>query len=59
MNWKSVAGSPVDFALFATNVTKERYYVASTTALSTTGGEFLVLGEPRVYGVRLRFNFGD
>ena len=59
LNWKSVAGSPVDLALFATNVTKEKYYVAPAGSISTLGAEYLFLGEPRMYGVRLRFNFGE
>ena len=48
VNWKSVAGSPFDLALFATNVTKEKYYVAAANGLQTLGGEFLILGQPRI-----------
>jgi iron complex outermembrane receptor protein len=59
LNWKSVAGSPIDLALFATNVTKEKYYVASSNGLSTLGGDAVIIGEPRMYGVRLKVNFGD
>ncbi|MCB2073562.1 MAG: TonB-dependent receptor, partial [Novosphingobium sp.] len=59
MNWKSVAGSPVDLAFFATNVTNEKYYVAPAGGIATFGAEYLFLGEPRMYGVRVKFNFGE
>jgi iron complex outermembrane recepter protein len=58
-NWNGVAGSPVDLALFATNVTNEKYFVGTSSALTTLGGEFLFLGQPRMYGARLRINFGQ
>lgn len=59
LNWKRVAGSQFDLALFATNVTNEKYHVSAANGLSTLGGEFLILGQPRMYGARLRFNFGQ
>jgi len=58
-NWKNVAGSPIDLALFATNVTKQKYYVATANGLATLGGEAVIPGEPRMYGVRLKVHFGD
>ncbi|MDE2404794.1 MAG: TonB-dependent receptor [Sphingomonadales bacterium] len=57
-NWKGVAGSPVDLAVFATNVTNRKYWVSVVNGLSTLGGEAVILGEPRMYGVRLKVNFG-
>jgi iron complex outermembrane receptor protein len=59
VNWKSVGGSPIDLAAFATNVTKEKYYVAPAGGISTLGAEYLFLGEPRMYGVRVKYNFGQ
>ena len=59
VNWKGVAGSPIDVSVFATNLTKERGYVSSgASSLGTIGGEFITLGQPRFYGVRVRYNFG-
>ena len=58
LNWKSVAGSPVDLSVYATNITGEKYRVASAGGLASTGGEFILVGEPRMYGVRLKYNFG-
>ncbi len=59
INWKSVAGKPVDLSFFATNVTGEKYYnwipgIGSGYALETAE-----VGPPCFYGVRLRFHFGQ
>jgi iron complex outermembrane receptor protein len=59
MNWSNVGGSPVDIGLFATNVTNEKYYLASGNSLATTGAESIVLGEPRMYGMRVKVHFGN
>ncbi|CAN7286370.1 TonB-dependent receptor [Phenylobacterium sp. LjRoot219] len=58
LNWRNIAGRPVDLAVYATNIGQEKYYVAAANALSTVGAEYLILGEPRMYGVRLRYRFG-
>ncbi len=59
LNWKDIAGQPIDLALFATNVTKQKYYVASSGSLATLGTDNIVLGEPRMVGFRLKYRFGD
>jgi iron complex outermembrane recepter protein len=59
LDWKGVAGSPVDLAFFVTNLTKEAYNVASTGAWASAGIAEILLNQPRFYGVRLRYNFGN
>jgi iron complex outermembrane receptor protein len=59
VNWKSVAGSPVDVSLFATNVTKKLYSTFKSIYLPTLGFSSEVFGEPRMYGIRVRYNFGE
>ena len=59
LNWDSVAGSPVDLALFATNVTKEVYPVNTGGGWNSSGIGDWLLGVPRMYGVRVRYNFGQ
>jgi iron complex outermembrane receptor protein len=54
VNWKDIAGAPVDVSFFATNLTNQKYWVASANALTTLGAEAVMLGEPRMYGVRLK-----
>ncbi|MFT3964588.1 MAG: TonB-dependent receptor [Sphingobium sp.] len=59
INWNSVAGGPVDLALFATNVTKRKYATATFGGYTSFGFEAMSVGEPRMYGVRLKYRFGD
>jgi iron complex outermembrane receptor protein len=59
IDWKGVAGSPIDLALFATNLTKERFNVANTGAWNSAGVAEILLNQPRFYGVRVRYNFGQ
>jgi iron complex outermembrane receptor protein len=54
-----MGGLPVDLALFVTNVTNEKYRVAATSNLSSIGADFVLLGEPRMYGLRLKYRFGN
>jgi iron complex outermembrane receptor protein len=56
-SWNGIAGLPLDLGLFATNVTKKKYY-NYVPGLASSGNEFAVLGEPRMYGARLRYRFG-
>jgi iron complex outermembrane receptor protein len=58
LDWKSVAGSLIDLSLFATNVTKKKY-ITYTAGLGQLGFESANLGEPQMYGMRLRYRFGD
>jgi iron complex outermembrane receptor protein len=57
-DWERIGGSPVDLSLFGTNVFDEKYinYVASTY---NNGVEMYGVGQPRMYGMRVRYNFGD
>ncbi|MCJ2187813.1 TonB-dependent receptor [Novosphingobium beihaiensis] len=57
--WNSIGGSPVDLSLFATNVTKEKYYTyAAGLGSPEVGFETASVGEPRMYGLRLKVHFG-
>ena len=58
LDWRGIAGSQIDLALFATNITKERYNVANLPGWIQNGVAEIVPNQPRFYGVRLRFNFG-
>ncbi|MEW9853717.1 TonB-dependent receptor [Novosphingobium sp. M1R2S20] len=58
LNWNSVGGSPVDLAAFVTNLTNEKYPVFVGNSWLSTGSENLILGQPRMYGARLRVTFG-
>ncbi|WP_428310661.1 TonB-dependent receptor [Hydrocarboniphaga sp.] len=55
--WEQFFGTPVDLSLFATNLTGEKYY-QFIPGLGNNGAEFATVGEPRMYGMRLRYRFG-
>jgi iron complex outermembrane receptor protein len=59
LNWDKVGNTPFDVALFATNVTNKVYPVNTVGGYPSTGFDALLMGEPRMYGVRLRYSFGD
>lgn len=58
INWKNVAGGPVDLSLFMTNVTNEKYYNFTGPIFPAAGFETGSVSEPRMFGARLRVNFG-
>lgn len=57
-DWKDVLGSPFDLSAFVTNVTNEIYPVGLTSSMNTAGWETVLIGQPRMYGLRVRFKFG-
>ena len=57
VRWQSIAGTPLDITLFATNVTQEHYYLF-VPGLDSAGSEYASLGQPRMYGARLRYSLG-
>ncbi|WP_264446331.1 TonB-dependent receptor [Novosphingobium sp. JCM 18896] len=57
-SWEGIAGTPIDLSLFATNVTKEKYPVYVGGTYYSAGIETLLIGQPRMYGMRLRYSFG-
>jgi len=57
LNWNGVAGTPVDASLFATNVLDEEYTNFVAGVWNSVGFETRYVGQPRMYGVRLRYNF--
>jgi iron complex outermembrane receptor protein len=59
LNWDHVAQSPVSLSFFATNVTNDRYYYITSNAFYTNGYNMAGIGAPRMFGVRLRYDFGE
>jgi iron complex outermembrane receptor protein len=57
LTWKSIATTHVDASLFATNVTGRQYYSWVPGVYETVGFETAVLGQPRMYGARLRYSW--
>jgi len=59
VNWDNVMGMPVDMAFFMTNVTKEVYPVSVGSSFNSAGFENQLMGAPRMWGVRLKYRFGQ
>ncbi|MGE0384136.1 MAG: TonB-dependent receptor [Gammaproteobacteria bacterium] len=57
-DWRNAMGSPVDVAVFATNVTDETYIVGTTSLLSSAGTAAAFYGAPRMFGAEIRYRFG-
>ena len=58
LGWKSMFGTHLDTSLFVTNVTNKEYYTWTAGLFSSSlGFETQALGEPRMYGVRLRYSW--
>ncbi|MFT5481380.1 MAG: iron complex outermembrane receptor protein [Halieaceae bacterium] len=58
LNWNNAAGLPIDLSFFVTNLLDEEYY-GYVPGLGANGLETAVLGQPRMYGLRLRYRLGD
>ena len=56
-NWTGIGHSNVDLALFATNVLQKTYYSVYAPLLPSAGFATGIVGEPRMYGARLRYHF--
>ncbi len=59
VNWDNVMGSPVSATFFMTNVTNQIYAVASGGGWSSAGFGDLYYGQPRMWGFRLKYKFGE
>jgi iron complex outermembrane receptor protein len=59
VDWHSVLGSPVDLSAFVTNVTNKGHILFPGTGFQTIGSDGGSVSQPRRFGVRLRYRFGD
>ncbi len=57
MSWNSIMGSRLGMALFASNLTNKTYFTYVPGVYNTVGFETAELGQPRFYGVRLRYTW--
>ncbi len=58
LDWNSILQSTFDASAFVTNVTNKVYTLGETDLYNTTGIVSEVLGEPRMFGVQLKYRFG-
>ena len=58
LDWENVGGSAFDAAVFANNVGNTTYKVAANALEHLTGTTASIYGEPRMFGIELRYRFG-
>lgn len=58
VTWQGILGMPVDASFFATNVTKQKYFIFGSGGYTFFGVEGYNPGLPRMFGARLRYRFG-
>jgi outer membrane receptor protein involved in Fe transport len=58
VNWNRIAGSAFDGSLFVTNTFDEEYEVYRSGLWGVGGFETGMTGMPRMFGARVRYNFG-
>ncbi len=56
VNWENVGGMPVDAAFFITNLTNEKTFL-HVNVQSSSGFNSSIIGEPRMFGGRLKYRF--
>ena len=59
LNWNAVLGSTVDLAAFVTNLTKEEFPVNVGGNWASGGYDTVVTNVPRMYGLRVKYRFGN
>lgn len=57
VGWENVMGSNVDLTAYAKNITDEEYAVGGVMLYHSLGLSTKVYGEPRSYGLQLRYQF--
>ncbi len=57
LNWQGIMSSGFDASLFVTNAFDEKYTAFIPGNFNSLGGEYRVVGVPRMFGARLRYNF--
>jgi len=58
-DWKNIRGSNVSGAIFVNNLTDANYKLTAIPQLHSLGTSVSIYGEPRTYGVMLRYAFGQ
>lgn len=58
LDWNDLLGSPVDASVYVTNAYDEDYRVGQYSNYFEAGEIVSLYGEPRMYGMHLRYRFG-
>lgn len=58
LQWNNLLGLPMDASVYVTNATDEEYRVGQYSNYFEAGEIVSLYGEPRMYGMHLRYRFG-
>ena len=56
-DWNAIAGSPIDAQFYVSNALNKVYFIGGLGGYNVIGFDSYRYGEPRMYGVRLRYQF--
>lgn len=59
IGWREIFESQFDLQLFATNLTDEEYRISNSNVWNELGYRNSIWGEPRMYGLRASYRWGD
>jgi iron complex outermembrane receptor protein len=59
VDWNGVMGRPFDLSFFMKNATNKTYRISNYAVYSQLGFTQDIYGEPRTFGFRLRYHFGQ
>ncbi|KQS02435.1 TonB-dependent receptor [Sphingomonas sp. Leaf357] len=57
LEWNDVRGTPLDLAIYGTNVLDQAYRITANTGYNNSGFSNSIYGEPAQYGLSLRYRF--
>ncbi|MFP5454219.1 MAG: TonB-dependent receptor, partial [Alphaproteobacteria bacterium] len=58
LDWADMFGRGIDIGVFANNITGRKYIVGGYPLASALGFDAALYGEPRTYGLNIRYRFG-
>ena len=58
IEWKNVLNMPLDLSVFGTNLANKLYLISNSGIYQSIGSQGVIYGEPRMFGVRLKYSFG-
>jgi iron complex outermembrane receptor protein len=59
ISWREIFESRFDLQLFGTNLTDEEYRISNSNVWNELGYKNSIWGEPRMYGMRVTYRWGD
>lgn len=57
LNWNNFLQSGLDVSLFGTNLTNSTYTISNTGTFNIQMSQTQIYGEPRMFGIRMKYNF--